>query len=74
MVAGNSGGAPETVLDSQTGYVVDGRKGDQIVETISGLLAHPDRAATMGRRGRDWVMQDWQWDTIAARAAVLLHG
>ncbi|CAN5230007.1 GDP-mannose-dependent alpha-(1-6)-phosphatidylinositol monomannoside mannosyltransferase [soil metagenome] len=74
VVAGNSGGAPETVLDSQTGYVVDGRKGDQIAETISGLLAHPDRAATMGRRGRDWVMQDWQWDTIAARAAVLLHG
>ena len=74
VVAGNSGGAPETVLDGQTGYVVDGRNGDQIIDTISGLLAHPERAATMGSRGRDWVMREWQWDTIAARAAALLAG
>lgn len=74
VVAGNSGGAPETVLDGQTGYVVNGRDGDQIAETISGLLAHPERAATMGSRGRDWVTREWQWDTIAARAATLLAG
>lgn len=74
VVAGDSGGAPETVLDGQTGYVVNGRNGEQIVSTISALLAHPDRAAAMGRRGRDWVMQDWQWDDIALRAGALLQG
>jgi phosphatidyl-myo-inositol dimannoside synthase len=74
VVAGDSGGAPETVLDGQTGYVVDGRNGDQIMETISGLLAHRDRAATMGHRGRDWVMREWQWDDLALRAAALLEG
>ncbi|CAN5446266.1 GDP-mannose-dependent alpha-(1-6)-phosphatidylinositol monomannoside mannosyltransferase [soil metagenome] len=74
VVAGDSGGAPETVLDGQTGYVVNGRNGEQIVSTISALLAHPDRAATMGRLGRDWVMQDWQWDDIALRAGALLQG
>ncbi|MET0901003.1 MAG: glycosyltransferase family 4 protein [Mycobacterium sp.] len=74
VVAGDSGGAPETVLDGQTGYVVNGRDGDQLAETISGLLAHPERAATMGSRGRDWVTREWQWDTIAARAAALLAG
>jgi phosphatidyl-myo-inositol dimannoside synthase len=73
VVAGDSGGAPETVLDGQTGHVVDGRNGAQIVEAISGLLAHPDRAATMGQRGRDWVISEWQWDTIAARGAALLQ-
>jgi phosphatidylinositol alpha-1,6-mannosyltransferase len=72
VVAGNSGGAPETVLEGQTGHVVDGRNVDQIVDTISSLLAHPERAATLGRRGRDWVSTQWQWDRIAARAATLL--
>ncbi|WP_199255769.1 glycosyltransferase family 4 protein [Mycolicibacterium mengxianglii] len=73
VVAGNSGGAPETVLEGQTGNVVDGRNSDQIVETISALLEHPERAATMGRRGRDWVTRQWRWDTIAARAGELLE-
>lgn len=74
VVAGDSGGAPETVLDGQTGHVVDGRSADQIVDTISALLAHPERAAAMGRRGRDWVSAQWQWDSIAARAGALLQG
>lgn len=74
VVAGDSGGAPETVLEGQTGHVVDGRDGDQIVAAISALLAHPERAATMGRRGRDWVTEHWRWDTIAARAGRLLEG
>lgn len=73
VVAGDSGGAPETVLDGQTGHVIDGRDGEQLVDTLSLLLAHPERAATMGRRGREWVTAQWQWDTIAARAGALLQ-
>jgi phosphatidyl-myo-inositol dimannoside synthase len=73
VVAGNSGGAPETVLEGQTGHVIDGRDAEQLVDTLSLLLAHPDRAAKMGRRGREWVTEHWRWDTIAARAADLLR-
>lgn len=73
VVAGDSGGAPETVLEGQTGHVVDGRDDDQIVTTISTLLAHPERAAAMGQRGREWVTEHWRWDTIAARAGRLLE-
>lgn len=72
VVAGNSGGAPETVLDGATGRVVDGRAVDQVTEAIAGLLADPDNAARMGARGRDWVMDSWRWDTLAARMGDLL--
>ncbi len=72
VVAGNSGGAPETVLDGQTGTVVDGRAIGQIVDAVSTLLADPDRAARMGARGRQWVLSDWRWDTLAARLGDLL--
>ncbi|ANW65469.1 alpha-(1-2)-phosphatidylinositol mannosyltransferase [Mycobacterium sp. djl-10] len=73
VVAGDSGGAPETVLEGQTGHVINGRDAEQLVDTLSLLLAHPERGATMGRRGREWVTEHWRWDTIAARAADLLR-
>ncbi len=72
VVAGTSGGAPETVLDGQTGTVVDGRSLDGIVDAVADLLADPDRAAAMGARGREWVLAEWQWDTMAARMSGLL--
>ncbi|BBZ33173.1 glycosyltransferase family 4 protein [Mycolicibacterium confluentis] len=72
VVAGTSGGAPETVLDGQTGTVVDGHSLDGIVDAVADLLADPDRAAAMGARGREWVLAEWQWDTMAARMSGLL--
>ncbi len=72
VVAGRSGGAPETVLDNHTGLVVDGRSVDRVGDAISKLLADPDRAAAMGAAGRDWVMTHWRWETLAARLAELL--
>ena len=35
VVAGDSGGAPEAVLDGETGFVVDGRNLTEITDTIS---------------------------------------
>jgi phosphatidyl-myo-inositol dimannoside synthase len=74
VVAGQSGGAPETVLDGETGRVVDGRSVEAITEAVSDLLADPDHAARVGARGRDWVMAQWRWDTMAARMSDLLQG
>ena len=72
VVAGRSGGAPETVLDGETGQVVDGRDVDELAEVISALLADPDRAQRMGQAGRQWVGRDWNWDTLTARLSGLL--
>jgi phosphatidylinositol alpha-1,6-mannosyltransferase len=72
VVAGRSGGAPETVLDNETGLVVDGRSVDEIGDAVGRLLADPDRSAAMGAAGRDWVATHWRWDTLAARLAGLL--
>ncbi len=73
VVAGRSGGAPETVRDGETGRVVDGRDLDGIVEAVSGLLGDPQRAAAMGAAGRDWVRREWNWDVHTARLAELLR-
>ncbi|MCH9708067.1 MAG: glycosyltransferase family 4 protein [Actinomycetia bacterium] len=72
VVAGRSGGAPETVLDGETGVVVDGRDLDAIAGSITELLADPRRAAAMGAAGRRWVVEQWQWHLQAQRLGRLL--
>ncbi|MGB5110124.1 MAG: glycosyltransferase family 4 protein [Mycobacterium sp.] len=72
VVAGRSGGAPETVRDGETGRVVDGTDVDAIAAAVGDLLADPDTAARMGAAGREWVVQNWQWRTQGARLQRLL--
>jgi phosphatidyl-myo-inositol dimannoside synthase len=74
VVAGRSGGAPETVREGRTGHVVDGRDPAALVEALVGLLADPDRAAAMGAAGRAWMLTDWGWADRAARLTTLLSG
>lgn len=72
VVAGDSGGAPETVLDEITGHIVDGRRIERIVDTLEALLADPVQAGRMGEAGRRWVIENWRWDVLADRLATLL--
>lgn len=72
VVAGRSGGAPETVQQGHTGYVVDGRSVDQIAEAVSRILVAPQLAKRMGVAGRRWVLERWTWPRQASRLAELL--
>ena len=73
VVAGRSGGAPETVREGETGLVVHGRSITEITGALTELLADPDRAAAMGAAGRAWVEQNWHWDRQGARLKQLLR-
>ncbi|WP_231611085.1 glycosyltransferase, partial [Rhodococcus sp. CX] len=72
VVAGRSGGAPETVQEGKTGRVVDGTNVAQIADTIADVLADRDRAAAMGAAGRAWVGAEWRWDTLGAKLRKIL--
>ena len=74
VIAGRSGGAPETVQHNKTGLIVDGRSVSQVADAVAELLADPDRAAAMGAAGREWVTAQLQRDALAARLAELLAG
>jgi phosphatidylinositol alpha-1,6-mannosyltransferase len=74
VVVGNSGGAPETVVDGVTGYVVDGRDVQALATRIGGLLANLDEAAAMGEAAREWMATEWTWAQRADRLRELLHG
>ena len=72
VVAGRSGGAPEAVLDGESGTVVDGRDVDAVAAAVADLLADRERAAAMGRAGRRFVSEHYAWDVISRRFSALL--
>jgi phosphatidylinositol alpha-1,6-mannosyltransferase len=74
VVGGDSGGAPDAILDGETGYVVGGRDVQALADRLTGLLLDPAHAKAMGEKGRAWVERDWNWDLIAARLRALIDG
>ncbi|AKE90414.1 MULTISPECIES: glycosyltransferase family 4 protein [Rhodococcus] len=72
VVAGRSGGAPETVRAGETGVVVDGTSVAAVAGAVADVLADRDRAAAMGAAGRAWVGAEWRWDVLGAKLRRLL--
>jgi phosphatidylinositol alpha-1,6-mannosyltransferase len=72
VVAGDSGGAPDAVVDGETGLVVDGKRVEPVARAVGDLLADRDRAARMGARGSDWVRRRWSWERSVATIQRLL--
>ncbi|WP_210587336.1 glycosyltransferase family 4 protein [Streptomyces sp. GESEQ-35] len=72
VVAGDSGGAPDAVLDGETGWVVRGGSAEEAADRIVTLLADADLRRRMGERGREWVEEKWRWDLLAEKLQTLL--
>jgi phosphatidylinositol alpha-1,6-mannosyltransferase len=65
VLAGDSGGSPETVLPGRTGYIVSDIDG--LVEGLEMLLADPDRARDLGAAGRRFVESEFTWSRVVER-------
>jgi phosphatidylinositol alpha-1,6-mannosyltransferase len=72
VVVGDSGGAPDAVLDGETGYVVSGGDPAQTARRVTELLADPAKAKAMGEQGMAWVDREWRREIGAARLEALL--
>ena len=74
VVAGDSGGAPDAVIEGETGVVVDGTNISNIAEKVSQLLLDPETSREMGARGRTWIEGEWDWKMWGAKFSALLIG
>ncbi|MFH9005494.1 glycosyltransferase family 4 protein [Streptomyces afghaniensis] len=72
VVVGDSGGAPDTVRDGETGFVVDGRDVGALAARLTVLLDDAELARDMGRKGRAWVRGEWGWDRAHGHLTSLL--
>jgi phosphatidylinositol alpha-1,6-mannosyltransferase len=73
-VAGDGGGAPETVRDGVTGDVVDGTDVAAVAGCLADLLDDPSRAASYAEAGRTYARQAWNWGILGEELEVVLTG
>ncbi|MFJ1600611.1 glycosyltransferase family 4 protein [Streptomyces sp. NPDC088261] len=76
VIAGDSGGAPDAVLEGETGWVVPGAPAalasSAVADRVVTLLRDPSLRHALGERGRSWVDERWRWDLLASRLEALL--
>jgi starch synthase len=87
VVATATGGIVEVVEDGRTGLLVPIEPGDDatgaprdpeafaaaFAERVNALVADPDRAAAMGRSGRERAIRHFAWPAVAAQTSALYH-
>ena len=73
VVAGNSGGAPDAVVEGVTGLVVDGTNNTQIADAVITLLTNPQKCKEMGNAGQAWIKENWRWEIWSKRFNELLE-
>ncbi len=73
VVVGDSGGARESLIDGETGVLVNGTRTGDVVAAVVGLLEDPKRARAMGAAGRERVLRSHTWPAIAATLGVWLR-
>ena len=72
VLAGDSGGAPDAVIEGVTGLVVDGLDEKKIAAGVIQLL-ESDRKS-MGAAGRKWAVERWDWSIWNAKFVELVRG
>lgn len=72
VIAGDSGGAPETVRPD-TGVVVPGRATQELARAVVKLLDDPSRRKEMGEAGRRHAVEAWSRERMAKRLAEVLN-
>ena len=74
VIAGRSGGAPEAVVEGDTGMVVDGRSVGQVAAALAYVLRQSQKERrAMGARGRELALSRHTPETVGERYHALLR-
>ena len=66
VVGVNEGGLRESVVNGETGLLVD-RDPESIAAAVMQLLSDDERRRQYGCCGREHVLRRWQWDSAVER-------
>jgi glycosyltransferase involved in cell wall biosynthesis len=73
VIGGAHGGAPEVIEDGVTGYLVQHGDPVQLATSIETLLANPEMAKEMGRRGKERVENEFRFNIFAKALKKILR-
>jgi phosphatidyl-myo-inositol dimannoside synthase len=73
VIGGAHGGAPEVIADGATGYLVPHGDAAMLATAIETLLADPELAQKMGRRGRERVDKEFRFNVFTKSLRKILR-
>jgi phosphatidyl-myo-inositol dimannoside synthase len=73
VIAGNSGGIPDAVLDGVTGLLINPTDPESVSRAVIEMFRNPGMARSMGDNGRKWVIDEMNWDRTAQRFHLVLE-
>jgi glycosyltransferase involved in cell wall biosynthesis len=74
VIAGMSGGTSETLDPGRTGELVPCETPDELARVVGEFLADPERRNRFGARGRQHVVERFDWSVLTHRAETLFGG
>ena len=74
VIASDLNAARELILNGETGLLFKRGDSDDLADKILTLLADPALRFTMGKAGRKFVSQRFDWSAISSRYALLIDG
>lgn len=73
VIAGKSGGTEDAVVHEETGLLVKPDNEQEIKDAILRLINDENYAVEMGRRGRERVEKEFNWDFVAERTRRIIE-
>ncbi len=67
VIASKYGGAPEAVLDGETGFIVDPRNPEEVAEKLRALFYNPAKAEALGAAARARIEMEFNLKDVAER-------
>ena len=67
VIAGRAGGAPEVVMDGQTGFLVDPENPKELMDVILRLWSDRELAVRLGLEGKQRVEREFTWEKLTEK-------
>ena len=67
VIGGRVGGVPDAILEGETGILIDPENPDEISDALIKLLTDERLSKRLGENGRHRVINNLNWETVAAR-------
>jgi glycosyltransferase involved in cell wall biosynthesis len=73
VIASREGGTRELVIEGETGFLVDQKRDDQIIEKMELLIENPQLAKTMGQKGQQRIQEHFDISKMTDSYIQLYH-
>ena len=73
VIATNSGGIPELMIDGKTGFLVDSGDYESWIKKIDLLLNNKEISEEMGCNGREFIQGNFDWKKIAQHFVTIMQ-